>query len=346
MRLATKKIEEVNGKIRQADSQIEELKIKEIEWKEKFNNMKQEKERLQDLLDKASRDRQRKREPSSEKMNIEEKNIGAFFKPKENNKTFQENKWKKMVDDKEIDVKTGFDEHSDFEGKGLKGKILELERENANLKNDKAPNLIDQNGYLQKENALGFKDLKDLIETIREWLKVNPQINIYKSMQENDKKKTGLLASEVLYNELKLNGINLKPRDQALLDKNLKDSKGFMNYIEFYYLLKNMKNIEINSKQKGEPVLEKNISLKEKPITTSEKVVVDVLKNNLAEMKKEKNLLEKQLNNWKENAMNYQNQLKSLQNKFPKENVEEALKSNKNVVLKNFLLKSLYFLSL
>ena len=333
LRLATKKIEEVNGKIRQADAQIEELKIKEIEWKEKFNNMKQEKERLQDLLDKASRDKNRKRETSPEKMNIEEKNIGAFFKPKENNSTFQEKNGKKMVDYKERDVKTGFDERSDNEDKGLKARIFELEREIINLKQEKAPNLIDQNGYLQKENALGFKDLKDLIETIREWLKLNPQINIYKSMKENDKKKTGLLASEVLYNELKLNGINLKPRDQALMDKGLKDSKGFMNYIDFYYLLRNMKNIEINSKQKEEPILDKRMTLKEKPMTSSEKAVVEVLKNNLAEMKKEKDLLEKQLNNWKENAMNYQNQLKSLQNKFPKENVEEAIGANKNVVL-------------
>ena len=53
------------------------------------------------------------------------------------------------------------------------------------------------------------------------------------------------------------------------------------------------------------------------------------------EMKKEKDLIEKQLVNWKENAMNYQNQLKNMQNKFPKENIEEGIGASQRSV-RNF----------
>ena len=332
LKQATKKIEEVNSKIRSADAQIEEMKIKEIEWKEKYNKLKSEKDHLQDMLDQTTRDKNgRKRETSPDKITIEEKNISNFLKPKFENEKKERGKFKK----EELKKSYEGDELQESDAHELKHRIAELEKEILYLKKEKAPNLIDQNGYLQKENSIGFRDLKDLIETMREWLKHNPQLEIYKALKENDKKRSGILASEIFYSELKINGINLKPRDQALLDKSLKDIKGFINYIDFYFMLKNMKSCEITAKSRDEAALERKSTLKEKPLTSSEKAVVEILKNNLNEMKKEKDLLEKQLINWKENAMNYQNQLKTTQNKFPKENVGEG-GSNKNVNDMNF----------
>lgn len=65
-------------------------------------------------------------------------------------------------------------------------------------------------------------------------------------------------------------------------------------------------------------------------MSVGERNTIDVLKSNIAEMRKEKDLLEKQLSNWKENAVNYQNQLRVLQNKVPDQN-EEKRRNNTNV---------------
>ena len=377
LKQATKKIEEVNVKIRMADAEIEDMKMKEIEWKERFNTLKKEKDRLQDLLDKNIRDKQlRKPDLKDEKTEIEEKNISEFFKPKqekkeEKTKEKKEEKSNKFLEKKEEKSnkfleKKGEEksnrflekkeensnrflekqeeksygllekkEKEDFldESEDLKEKINDLEKENIRLKQEKAKNIIDESGYLGKGHAMGFKDLNNLIETMSEWFKSNPQIDFFKCMKENDKKRTGLLPSEALYAELKLCGVKLKPRDQALLDKNMKDQKGFFNYVELFYMLKGMKSCEV---MKGEEkVGQRKSILMEKPLTSSEKKEVDVLKNNLLEMKKEKDLIEKQLVNWKENAMNYQNQLKNMQNKFPKENIEEGIGASQRSV-RNF----------
>lgn len=336
LRLATKKIEDVNGKIRQADAQIEEMKMKEIDWKEKYNTLRQEKERLQDLLDKASRDRQNfkkdKNPITNERVTIEDKNISSFFKPDTNEeKGFPLSTQDERVRKKE-NSKKAFESNEDWE-KTKEERIQELEKELKQIKQSKAPNLIDENGFLKKEGGgIGFKDIKELIESMKEWLKYNPQIELLRGLRENDKKKTGLIDSIVFYSELKINGISLKPRDQTLIDKALKDPKGFLNYIDFIYLLKGMKSSEVITNKEA-PLLERKNTLKEKPLTSSEKNVVEVLKNSLVEIKKDKGLLEKQLADWKEKALNYQNQLKGLQNKFPKESggVESGNRENVSI---------------
>lgn len=66
-------------------------------------------------------------------------------------------------------------------------------------------------------------------------------------------------------------------------------------------------------------------------LSVVEKNTIEVLKSNIGEMRKERDLLEKQLNNWKENAVNYQNQLRVLQNKVPDQN-EGRRRSNTNVI--------------
>lgn len=301
LRLATRKIEEVNEKIRLADRQIEEMKVKEIEWKEKFSNLKQEKDRLQDLLDKTSREKPRKKEKTEDFVTVEEKNIGEFFKPK-----------KEFVEERK-----GFSSEEDEQ---KSRELKELQRQLSLLKQEKAPHLVDNNGFLQKEGSLGFKDVRQLLDCVKEWLMINNNLDVFAGLKSNDKKKSGVLASETFYSELKLNGICLKPRDQALLDKEIKDSKGNVNYIEFFFMVKGLKCAEIITKKEEVVAKERKSILKDKTILTSvEKNAVDTLKNTVAELKKEKESLEKQLSNWKENAINAQNQLKTLQNKFPME---------------------------
>ena len=406
LKLATKKIEEINAKMRMMDGEIEERKVKEIEWKEKFSTMKQEKDRLQDLLDKATRDKNL-RKPNlggeKDKAEIEDKNISAFFKPK-SEKAEEKSAKNRFLDDedkkeeksgfgkkegnkflekeekagfgkkegnkfleKEKEEKSGFEEKSSFlSKKGEKNKFLEekessdgkkdgssfeekekkselkekikhLEKQILILKQEKAKNLIDEDGFLsngQGKSSFGFKDFNEVMNTMGDWFRSNPHIDFFKLLKENDKKRTGLLASEALYSELKMCGISLKPRDQALIDKKMKDQKGFVNYLDFYYSLKGMSSCEVLAKTDEKALMKRASTLKEKPLTSSEKKEVDVLKTNLLEMKKEKDLLEKQLANWKENAMNYQVQLRTLQNKFPKENIEEGIGSaGKNVRL-------------
>lgn len=396
LKLATKKIEEINAKMRMMDGEIEERKVKEIEWKEKFSAMKQEKDRLQDLLDKATRDKNLRKPDfgkEKDKAEIEEKNISAFFKPKseraEEKSAFGEKKTTKnrFLDDedkkeeksafgkkegnrfleREKEEKSGFEEKSSFlskkeeknrfleekessDGKReemssfvekeekaeFKEKIKDLERQILILKQEKAKNLMDEDGFLSngQGKSLGFKDFNEVMNTMGDWFRNNPHIDFFKLLKENDKKRTGLLASEALYSELRLCGISLRPRDQALIDKKMKDQKGFFNYLDFYYILKGMSSCEVLAKTDEKALMKRASTLKEKPLTSSEKKEVDVLKTNLLEMKKEKDMLEKQLANWKENAMNYQVQLRTLQNKFPKENIEEGIGSaGKNVRL-------------
>ena len=66
-------------------------------------------------------------------------------------------------------------------------------------------------------------------------------------------------------------------------------------------------------------------------MSVAERNTIEVLKSNITEMRKERDLLEKQLNNWKENAVSYQNQLRVLQNKVPDQN-EEKRRNNTKVI--------------
>ena len=83
--------------------------------------------------------------------------------------------------------------------------------------------------------------MKELIKALNDFQIYNPHVNLFKSLRENDKKNVGFIPAEVYYDDLKINGVKLRLRNQKLLDDILKDEKGNIDYIHFYYLMKSCK---------------------------------------------------------------------------------------------------------
>jgi beta-N-acetylglucosaminidase len=81
---------------------------------------------------------------------------------------------------------------------------------------------------------------------MRKWISLNPKVDFMKDLRAADRKKLGLLRTEVFYRELSTSsGLRIDSRDQILLNKALLEEHGdeyLINYISFYFLLKNLKN--------------------------------------------------------------------------------------------------------
>jgi len=160
---------------------------------------------------------------------------------------------------------------------------------------------------------------------------LNPQPNLLNEFQSHDRSKTGFIRENDVYAALKSIGVKLKSRDQAtLMQQAIKRENNEVNYVDLYSKLRGCQDFgQSYCSDKAKPLNESEnkfgalskqkkevgfgVSQDKLPVGTQKSI--DILKNEISNLKKENEKLEKQLHNWKENYNKLDKEHKSLLSK-------------------------------
>jgi len=308
MKLATQRIQELDSKIKKAEKELKEFYKKEADMREQATLLKEENQKL--------------KAENNEKEAALKKERGQRAELRLELDTLQEQKQKT----EQVNNLRANTEREDM----LK-RISYLEKANDALKAEKAKEFFDEEGNLKEGDYLVFPDTNTLNKKIKDWMHLNPQPNLLNEFQGYDRSKTGFIRENDVYAALKSIGVKLKSRDQAtLMQQAIKRENNEVNYVDLYSKLRGCQDFgqsycsdkvkPLNESENKFGALSKQkkevgfgVSQDKLPAGTQKSI--DILKNEISNLKKENEKLEKQLHNWKENYNKLDKEHKSLLSK-------------------------------
>lgn len=187
---------------------------------------------------------------------------------------------------------------------------------------------------MKGDGRIGFSSADAILKKIGKWIK-RQGINIANEFGEVDKEKTGWIAPAKVIAILESNGIKLQDRDQETLFKEFrKNRQGDIEHLDFYYRMKGIRDIGNNTEEDKQPETTTTVHFSKDKNTMSEKEKtltrgLEILKQELANVRKENDKLEKQLFNWKENYAKLDKEYKTLLGKPISKVQEETDPKNK-----------------
>lgn len=328
----TKKFLGLNKRFKEANDQIKKLKLVEIQNREKISSMLEENTKLKTYNAKM-RDENLKLKKKSPKSKFspkeKRKRRGSFSKPKRPESGKYKPKKLKDRDEKLIE--------------NLEKKIEELETINAeHMAKVKADFIDEEDKVLISTESSAFKNLEEIVETIRKYMSLNKQISksLYPAMKRSDTKNLGVAKSDQFVKDLASIGIKFSKFDQKnFLTWLPHDKLGNIEYGKFYNMIKNISDSEsqteysnFNNKNPTKPKFNM-ISRKErrkKPVPdlqntdrsgerqltmVQQERNVNLLKKRLDDKNKEIKKLQIQLSTWREKSLRLEAELGEKANK-------------------------------
>lgn len=310
MKLATQRIQELDSKMKKHEKELKEFHSKEAESREKMTLLKEENQKLRAEMSEKDAALKKEKQQRSE-LTIERDTLKE-----------QKEKAEKVSNSR-----------AESEKEDLLKRVSYLEKANDSLRAEKAKEFFDEDGNLKEGDYLVFPDAKTLNNKVKDWMQLNPQPNLLNEFQAFDKNKSGYIRENDVYAALKAIGVKLKSRDQAtLMQQAVKRENNEVNYADLYSKLRGCQDFGqsyCSDKVQGKPLNENEnkfgaLSKQKKEVAfgadkdklpASTQKSIDILKNEISNLKKENEKLEKQLHNWKENYNKLDREHKNLLSK-------------------------------
>jgi hypothetical protein len=329
----TKKFTTLNKKLKESNNKISALKLAEIKSREK----------LREVLDKNAKYETMNTKLRDENLKLKKRASGSRKDlPTPTEKKGRRGSMKRRPSSGTRPKTQKMADRDQRKIENLEKKVKELEKINSEMvANLKADFIDDEDGTLISTQASAFKDLDDIVKTIRLYLAVNKSVKLYPVMKKSDSKNLGVAKKDEMIKDLESVGVKFSALDKRNFGKWLpQDKLGNVEYDQFYNMIMRRAHqccgtvgsggdggvsLKVDKKK---PVPKKYgmISSREKKPGMEDK---DFREMNFLQQERNVKLLKKRLEGkqaeikklqsmmavWKERALKMENELKDKQNK-------------------------------